>query len=63
MTETAGYTLVLLDEQGVEIRREPDIYGREVKWIALGEYGYTLLRQVEENGVTVRYFQRGRLDD
>lgn len=60
---TFGYTLVLLDEQGQEIRREPDIYGREVKWIALGEYAFTLVRQAEEDGATVRYFQRGRLDD
>jgi hypothetical protein len=56
---TLGYTLVLLDEQGVEIRREPDIY-LGLSWIVPPDYvhGYALIREAEEDGETVRYFQR-----
>ena len=60
---TLGFQIVFVDEQGRELERGPDVFGRDVTWIAEGEYAYTLLQEMQEDGQTVRYFQRGQLDD
>lgn len=52
-----GFQVVLLDEQGEEVERIPDVYGDD-SWIVIGDYGYTLERIAFESGQRVRYFKR-----
>jgi hypothetical protein len=52
-----GFQVVLLDEQGQELERIPDVYGDD-SWIVIGDYGYLLERTIEEEGQRVRYFKR-----
>lgn len=52
-----GFQVVLLDEQGQEVERIPDVYGED-SWIVIGASGYALGRTVFEAGQRVRYFKR-----
>lgn len=51
-----GFQVVLLDEQGVELRRIPDVYGDD-SWIIL-EARYEFKQTGFEGGQRVRYFKR-----
>jgi hypothetical protein len=52
-----GFQVVLLDEQGQELQRIPDVY-RDDSWIVIGDYGYALERTTFEAGQRVRHFKR-----
>lgn len=52
-----GFQVVLLDEQGQELERIPDVYYDD-SWIVIGDYGYLLERTTFEGGQRVRYFTR-----
>jgi hypothetical protein len=54
-----GFQVVLLDEQGQELERIPDIYERQSHFVR-DEYGYVHVseRETYEEGQRVRYFKR-----
>jgi hypothetical protein len=52
-----GFQVVLLDEQGQEVERIPDVYEGS-SWIVIGDHGYGLERTAFEGGQRVRYFKR-----
>jgi hypothetical protein len=52
-----GFQVVLLDEQGVELQRIPDVYYDDAS-IVLDERDYGLIGAKLEEGQRVRYFQR-----
>jgi hypothetical protein len=54
-----GFQVVLVDEQGQELERIPDVYP-DFSAIVVGDYGYMHLpeRDAVEEGQQVRYFQR-----
>jgi hypothetical protein len=52
-----GFQVVLLDEQGVELQRIPDVYEGS-SWIVPDEHRYELQRETQEDGQRVRYFKR-----
>lgn len=52
-----GFQVVLLDHDGKELERIPDVYGDD-SWIVIGDYGYRLDRTAFEGGQRVRYFIR-----
>lgn len=52
-----GFQVVLLDEQGVELQRIPDVYEGS-SWIVPDGHRYELQRETYEEGQRVRYFKR-----
>jgi hypothetical protein len=52
-----GFQVVLLDEQGIELQRIPDVYYDDAS-IVVDECDYGLTGAVLEEGQRVRYFQR-----
>jgi hypothetical protein len=52
-----GFQIVLLDEQGQELRRIPDVYYDDAS-IVVDERDYGLIAAVMKDGQRVRYFQR-----
>jgi hypothetical protein len=52
-----GFQVVLLDEQGVELQRIPDVFYDD-PWIFMDDQAYGMLRVKMEGGQRVRYFMR-----
>jgi hypothetical protein len=54
-----GFQVVLLDEQGIELQRIPDVYP-DFSSMVIGEWGYVHLaeRETVHDGQKVRYFRR-----
>jgi hypothetical protein len=55
-----GFQVVLLDEQGVELQRIPDVYD-DRKSILVEDVHYREHEVKMESGQRVRYFKRARL--